>query len=71
MRQSDALAAVKRYNNLQLDGKPMSIELVGMNLVTPVVIPSTSRGILGNPVGPSQRYALSSPISLSYISHFV
>ncbi|KAL8235115.1 hypothetical protein R6Q59_021215 [Mikania micrantha] len=35
-RRQDALAAVKRYNNVQLDGKPMKIEMVGINLVAPV-----------------------------------
>nr|GMD67138.1 THO complex subunit 4A-like [Ipomoea batatas] len=33
-RRQDALAAVKRYNNVQLDGKPMKIEIVGTNIVT-------------------------------------
>ncbi|KAL0436808.1 UNVERIFIED_CONTAM: THO complex subunitA [Sesamum radiatum] len=33
-RRQDALAAVKRYNNVQLDGKPMKIELVGTNVST-------------------------------------
>ncbi|GFP86453.1 THO complex subunit 4a [Phtheirospermum japonicum] len=31
-RRQDALAAIKRYNNVQLDGKPMKIELVGTNI---------------------------------------
>ncbi|KAK8923726.1 Nuclear cap-binding protein subunit 2 [Platanthera zijinensis] len=31
-RRSDAIAAVKRYNNVQLDGKPMKIEIIGNNL---------------------------------------
>ncbi|CAH1416986.1 unnamed protein product [Lactuca virosa] len=35
-RRQDALAAVKRYNNVQLDGKPMKIEIVGLNIVAPV-----------------------------------
>ncbi|MFS7943064.1 putative chromatin target of PRMT1 protein [Helianthus anomalus] len=35
-RRQDALAAVKRYNNVQLDGKPMKVEIVGINLVAPV-----------------------------------
>ncbi|EPS62990.1 hypothetical protein M569_11800 [Genlisea aurea] len=33
-RRPDALAAIKKYNNVQLDGKPMQIELVGTNLST-------------------------------------
>jgi THO complex subunit 4 len=35
-RKADAIAALKRYNNVQLDGKPMKIELIGTNLTTPV-----------------------------------
>ncbi|KAI3694596.1 hypothetical protein L1987_77563 [Smallanthus sonchifolius] len=35
-RRQDALSAVKRYNNVQLDGKPMKVEIVGINLVAPV-----------------------------------
>ncbi|KAG0577211.1 hypothetical protein M758_5G133500 [Ceratodon purpureus] len=31
-RKPDAVAAVKRYNNVQLDGKPMKIEMIGTNL---------------------------------------
>uniref|UniRef100_A0A7N0VAF3 RRM domain-containing protein n=1 Tax=Kalanchoe fedtschenkoi TaxID=63787 RepID=A0A7N0VAF3_KALFE len=34
-RRSDAVAAVKRYHNVQLDGKPMKIEIVGTNIPTP------------------------------------
>ncbi|MCD7456773.1 hypothetical protein HAX54_033045 [Datura stramonium] len=34
-RRQDALAGLKRYNNVQLDGKPMKIEIVGTNIVTP------------------------------------
>ncbi|XP_057475070.1 THO complex subunit 4B-like [Actinidia eriantha] len=36
-RRQDAQAAVKRYNNVQLDGKPMKIEIVGTNIVTPPI----------------------------------
>ncbi|KAK2978098.1 hypothetical protein RJ640_009262, partial [Escallonia rubra] len=39
--RSEALAAIKRYNNLQLDGRPMQIELVGVKLVSPAAIPPT------------------------------
>ncbi|XP_066338907.1 THO complex subunit 4A-like isoform X1 [Miscanthus floridulus] len=34
-RRSDALAAIKRYNNVQLDGKPMKIEIIGTNIEAP------------------------------------
>ncbi|XP_009126635.1 THO complex subunit 4A isoform X1 [Brassica rapa] len=33
-RRGDAIAAVKKYNDVQLDGKPMKIEIVGSNLQT-------------------------------------
>lgn len=35
-RRSDAFAALKRYNNVLLDGKPMRIEIVGSNAEMPV-----------------------------------
>ena len=35
-RRSDALAALKRYNNVQLDGKAMKIEVIGTNLGLPI-----------------------------------
>ncbi|KAG5566883.1 hypothetical protein RHGRI_002434 [Rhododendron griersonianum] len=38
-RQHDAQAAVKRYNNVQLDGKPMKIEVVGTNIGAPAMPP--------------------------------
>ncbi|KAL0926965.1 hypothetical protein M5K25_003225 [Dendrobium thyrsiflorum] len=38
-KRADALAAVKRYNNVQLDGKPMKIEIVGTNIPAPMVVP--------------------------------
>ncbi|XP_071719783.1 THO complex subunit 4A-like [Rutidosis leptorrhynchoides] len=41
-RRQDALAAVKRYNNVQLDGKPMKIEIVGLNIVAPNGGPSAN-----------------------------
>lgn len=47
LRRPDAIAAMKRYNNVQLDGKPMKIELIGTNILPPAV-----RGIYGGaPLG--------------------
>lgn len=34
----DAVAAVKRYNNIQLDGKPMEVKIVGMVTATSAVM---------------------------------
>ncbi|OEL28434.1 hypothetical protein BAE44_0010545 [Dichanthelium oligosanthes] len=39
--RSDALAALKRYNNVQLDGKTMKIEIIGTNLDVPRPLAST------------------------------
>ncbi|XP_043703044.1 THO complex subunit 4A-like [Telopea speciosissima] len=50
-RRTDALAAVKRYNNVQLDGKPMKIEIVGTNVVPPAAAPPVPNGMFGNPNG--------------------
>ncbi|KAG0477473.1 hypothetical protein HPP92_014314 [Vanilla planifolia] len=47
-KRADALAAVKRYNNVQLDGKPMKIEVVGTNISAPVVLPQVLNGGFGN-----------------------
>ncbi|TKY67329.1 THO complex subunit 4A [Spatholobus suberectus] len=46
-RRADAVAAVKRYNDVQLDGKPMKIEIVGTNISTPGVAPAAN-GAIGN-----------------------
>lgn len=43
-RRTDALAAMKRYNNVQLDGKPMKIELIGTNLSIPAPAARVSNG---------------------------
>ncbi|KAL6499839.1 hypothetical protein OROGR_027749 [Orobanche gracilis] len=46
-RRQDALTAIKRYNNVQLDGKPMKIELVGTNISTSAAgLPSS--GVFGD-----------------------
>jgi THO complex subunit 4 len=44
-RRADAENATKRYNNVQLDGNPMKIEIIGTNLQTAV----TSNKILSVP----------------------
>ncbi|XP_052185798.1 THO complex subunit 4A-like isoform X2 [Diospyros lotus] len=41
-RRQDALSAVKRYNNVQLDGKPMKIEIVGTHIAIPRLPPSAN-----------------------------
>ncbi|KAL5581052.1 hypothetical protein UlMin_013494 [Ulmus minor] len=50
-RRGDAVAAVKRYNNVQLDGKPMKIEIVGTNVSAPVVPAPAVNGAFGIPNG--------------------
>ncbi|CAL9749667.1 unnamed protein product [Musa acuminata subsp. burmannicoides] len=54
-RRADALAAVKRYNNVQLDGKPMQIEIIGINIPTPAAVPQFSNGVSGTPNGAPKR----------------
>jgi len=42
-RRGDAVAAIKKYNNVQLDGKPMKIEILGTNTPTaPAVLPTNN-----------------------------
>ncbi|XP_008803415.1 THO complex subunit 4A-like isoform X2 [Phoenix dactylifera] len=53
-RRVDALAAVKRYNNVQLDGKPMKIEIVGTNIETPATGPQISTRAFGSINGASK-----------------
>ncbi|XP_071707849.1 THO complex subunit 4B-like [Rutidosis leptorrhynchoides] len=48
VRQSDAVVAMRRYNNVQLDGQPMQLELVGVKIVTPVPIAPMQKDITGN-----------------------
>lgn len=55
-RRGDAVAAVKRYNNVQLDGKPMKIEIVGTNIATPA--PPATNGTFGNSNGIPRKYVL-------------
>ncbi|KAE9604930.1 hypothetical protein Lal_00036768 [Lupinus albus] len=58
-RRSDALAAIKKYNNMKLDGKPLQIELVGTCSVTPPVMPPFQSSLLG-PIPNDGRVRLSS-----------
>ncbi|XP_072975080.1 THO complex subunit 4B-like [Typha angustifolia] len=47
-RRADALAAVKRYNSVQLDGKRMQIEIVGRTIPAPSAVPPASNGVHRN-----------------------
>ena len=49
------MAAIKRYNNVQLDGKPMKIEIVGTNIATPAA-PSAANGTFGSLNGAPKGY---------------
>lgn len=57
-RRADALAAVKRYNNVLLDGKPMKIEIIGTNIPTQAVVPRFTNGAFGSTNGSSKRFAM-------------
>ncbi|WOL06604.1 THO complex subunit 4D-like isoform X1 [Canna indica] len=58
VRRSDAIAALKRYNNVQLDGKPMKIEVIGTNLG----LPATPRvNVVGGPNGRGRRTVVMTP----------
>lgn len=46
-RRSDAFAALKRYNNVLLDGKPMKIEIVGSNGELPISARVNVTGVNG------------------------
>ncbi|GER28618.1 RNA-binding (RRM/RBD/RNP motifs) family protein [Striga asiatica] len=52
-RRRDAETAIKRYNNVQLDGMPMRIELVGMNMdPRPMIPPDMHAGYANNQRNP-------------------
>ena len=55
-RRADAVAAVKKYNNVQLDGKPMKIEIVGTNTPTTAAAPPVING--GQARNAVKRYIL-------------
>lgn len=61
-RRADGIAAVKRYNNVQLDGKPMKIEIIGTNVSAPAApaAPAKTAGFGGAPRSGQRRGALSS-----------
>lgn len=44
------------YNNVELDGKPMNIEIVGLNIVAPVAGFSFPNNSFGNMNGFPRRY---------------
>ncbi|GAU17787.1 hypothetical protein TSUD_171760 [Trifolium subterraneum] len=62
-RQSDALAALKRYNNMRLDGKVLQIELVGTSLVTTAAAttPLDQSSSLGRPNDGFVRCGIATP----------
>lgn len=49
VRHYDALAAIKKYNNMRLDGKPLQIELAGTSSATPAVTPLCQNNLMGRP----------------------
>lgn len=53
-RRADAIAAVKRYNNVQLDGKPMKIEIIGTNIGPPAAVLPITNVMYGNQIGTSR-----------------
>ncbi|XP_057784192.1 THO complex subunit 4D-like isoform X2 [Salvia miltiorrhiza] len=56
-RRSDAFQALKRYNNVQLDGKPMKIEVVGANAEIPL---SARVNVVGGANGKKRTVVMSS-----------
>lgn len=45
-RRSDAFQALKKYNNVQLDGKPMKIEIAGASSDIPVLARGNVVGVV-------------------------
>lgn len=54
-RKDDALAAVKRYNSVQLDGKPIKIEFICSSLFTPAASSQSMNGLSENTAKSSER----------------
>ncbi|CAI9780888.1 unnamed protein product [Fraxinus pennsylvanica] len=66
-RRSDAFKALKKYNSVQLDGKPMKIEIIGVKAEIPI---SAHANVVGRANGkstvimvPRQGYPTSSSIA--------
>ncbi|XP_028081960.1 THO complex subunit 4A-like isoform X1 [Camellia sinensis] len=57
-RRKNAEEAVKRYNNVQLDGKPMKIDTVGTNITTSAAPPPSTNGMYGDQNGAPRRHLL-------------
>eukprot|EP01018_Ginkgo_biloba_P026142 Gb_00741 [translate_table: standard] len=57
-KKSDAIVVVKLYNNVQLDGKPMMIELIGTNLDLPI---SVWVNVIRTSVGRGRRTIVMAP----------
>ncbi|KAL9257755.1 THO complex subunit 4B-like protein, partial [Drosera capensis] len=56
-RRSDAFAALRRYNNVQLDGRPMKIEILSPNSEAPLM-PVLTQAVGGTRLsGPVNRSA--------------
>ncbi|KAG0504528.1 hypothetical protein KC19_N024400 [Ceratodon purpureus] len=55
-RKIDGVAALKRYNNVQLDGKAMKIEFIGSNLETPAIMPSATTTMAAQSASTLQVY---------------
>ncbi|KAK9169899.1 hypothetical protein Syun_002039 [Stephania yunnanensis] len=64
-RRMDAVAAVKKYNNVQLDGKPMKIEIVGTNIGGAAAMHPAPNGIFGNPNGVPRGYAIYATVNFN------
>lgn len=62
-RRSDAFQALKRYNNVQLDGKPMKIEIIGTNAEIPL---SARVNVVGGSNGKKRTVVMTYVIILPY-----
>lgn len=66
-RRSDAFQALKRYNNVQLDGKPMKIEIVGANAEIPL---SARVNVVGG-VNGKKRTVVMAYVTKSFPKNFI